>query len=33
MFFYFNKLGCVGSVVVSVILTLVLVAILRLING
>ncbi len=31
--FYFNKLGCVGSVVVSVILTLVLVAAFRLLAG
>ncbi len=30
MFFFFsNRLGCVGSIVVSVILTLVLIAILR----
>jgi len=28
-FFFSNRLGCVGSIVVSVILTLVLIAILR----
>ena len=33
MFFYFNKLGCVGSIVLSIVLTLVLVLILRLVNG
>lgn len=33
MFFYFNKLGCLGSIAVSVILTLVLVVIMRLVNG
>ncbi len=33
MFFYFNKLGCLGSIAVSVVLTLVLVVILRFFNN
>ena len=33
MFFYFNKIGCLGSIAVSVVLTLIVVAILRLVNG
>ncbi len=32
-FFYFNRLGCVGSIVVSVVLTLALVLIFRLFSG
>lgn len=32
-FFYFNKLGCVGSIVVSIVLTGLLVLVFRLLNG
>jgi hypothetical protein len=32
-FFYFNKLGWIGSILVSVVLTLVLILAFRLING
>ena len=32
-FFYFNKLGCVGSALVSIALTLALVAAFRLLGG
>lgn len=32
-FFYFNRLGCVGSIVVSVVLTLALILIFRLFSG
>jgi hypothetical protein len=33
MFFYFNKPGWIGSILVSVVLTLVLILAFRLING
>lgn len=32
-FFYFNRLGCVGSVLVSIVLTLVLILAFRLLGG
>jgi hypothetical protein len=32
-FFYFNKLGWLGSILVSVVLTLVLILVFRLLNG